>query len=157
MKRRLLLLFLIVLSSVCFLSAEDHDKRNEDGGDDEGIVLFHGKRMNSRHDVFRVMKVCVHERIVTVRFNMPVDPRSVNVHAVILDGRPLPPGTQFRFNREGMLVEIKLPPRIRPRGMIDVSGIRAFDGSSLQICSFDCSADGCRYSFCREDEEEHED
>lgn len=156
MKRSIVLLFMVILSAACILPAQEYEREHEDGDHDEGIILFHGKRMNCRHGPFMVMKVCMHEDVITVRFNMPVDPRTVNPHAVHLDGRPLPPGSLFRFNKEGMLVEMKLPPHAELSGMLDISGIRAFDGSGLRDFLFDCSDDGCRYIF-RNEEEEHED
>lgn len=125
----------------------------------ENILFFHGKRMKSNHESFRVVLVAMHTRVLTVRFNMPVDPRTVNGKTILINGKKLPQGTFMRFSKTGVLVEIKFPEPMNEPFALDVSQVTAFDGSQLSLGTFTGIGDGTKLKFPEkeDEEEEHED
>ncbi len=122
-------------------------------------IFFHGRRMKSNHELFRVVLIAMHMRVLTVRFNMPVDPRTVNGQTILINGKKLPQGTFMRFSKTGVLVEIKFPEPINEPFALDVSQVTAFDGSQLSLGTFTGIGDGTKLKFPEkeDEEEEHED
>src|SRR5574344_1263406 len=158
MKRCFIPLIFLILFCASGLFADSAEKKcNEMIRSEE--IFFHGRRMKSNHESFRVVLVAMHTRVLTVRFNMPVDPRTVNGKTSLINGKKLPQGTFMRFSKTGGLVEIKFPEPMNEPFALDVSQVTAFDGSQLSLGTFTGIGDGTKLKFpAKEDEEEeHED
>jgi hypothetical protein len=156
MKRAYIPLILLFLFSTTAIFADNSKKELDETMCREEILFFHGKRMVSHHELFRVVLIVMHGRVLMVRFNMPVDPRTVSMQSILINGMPLPAETVVRFNKTGALVEIRFIKQFSSPFTLDVSKVTAFDGSALTLSSFTGISDGTKRKFPEHHDDEKE-
>ena len=97
---------------------------------------YHGKRMGA-HIPFDLVFIETETDVLRIFFTLPVDPRTVSVQSIIINGEPLPEGSSIRFSRSGKLVECTLTAALAEESAISLADIRSFDGRSLRNAEID--------------------
>lgn len=75
------------------------------------VVPYRGMRMPHKSDVFYVIKIeSEKERNdmieIEMKFNMPVDPRTLQRHHILINDKPLPSDVRLHFNKAGDKIKI---------------------------------------------------
>lgn len=119
------------------------------------IVPYHGMRMTSKHSDFYVVKIEAEKAeagnlLIDVHFSSAVDPRTVALPDVLVNGRPVPSETSELFNKAGTEVRFKFPASVcgmflssaDTRIKLEFVSAASFNGSPLIQNAFDGITDG---------------
>ena len=110
--------------------------RPEPPKDQENILYYRGNRTYSEKAPLKVMTVnCFRlneeSASLEISFNQSIDPRTVNIESILLNGKNLPETTRFAFNKKGDKIKLYIPME-EAAFVINVNNIKAFDGAVLE-------------------------
>jgi hypothetical protein len=128
------------------------------------VVPYHGMRMTPKHSDFYVVKIVAEKTeagnlLVDVYFNSAVDPRTVSLAAILVNGQPVPYGTSELFNKAG--TELRLEFSKERCGILlnsadakirlEFISAASFNGSPLLLNLFDGITDSYVQVFKKPD------
>lgn len=129
------------------------------------VVPYHGMRMTSKHSDFYVVKIEAKKAergnlFINIYFNNAVDPRTVSLSGILVNGRPVPCGTSELFNKAGTEVRLKFPETVcgmflssaDTKILLEFVSAANFNGSPLLLDAFDGITDGYVRVFQKPDE-----
>lgn len=71
-----------------------------------------------------------------ITFNQSINPKSVNHTSIFVDGKPLPDGTRFSFNKKGDTIKLTISSKdgetIKGAFTVHVQNISSFDGTDIE-------------------------
>ena len=73
--------------------------------------------------------------IVEIIFTQSINPRSMGLESIFIDGEPLPDGTRFLFNRRGDTVKVFVI-MVSDEFSMRVQNIRSFNGNLIEPAVF---------------------
>ena len=149
--KKLVAACLIFASCVLFAFAQ-----NKPGGRES--FPYRGKRMMEERTLFFVTEIeSEHEKNnfaeLEIKFNIPVDPRTVQKQHIRINGNPLPPEAIIAFNKAGTKIKILLPVEIiiSRRGeqffRIELPDAKSFNNMPLYQARFDDLRFNREYEF----------
>lgn len=103
---------------------------------------YHGKRMVSDSSRFYVKKIEAKKtengkQRIDIRFNVPIDPRTVKKQQILIDGFSLPDETLIVFNKAGTILRIELPVPSKKTFCLELKSAESFNGTLLAQKQFD--------------------
>ena len=129
------------------------------------VVPYHGMRMTSKHSEFYVVKIEAKKAeqgnlLIDIYFNNAVDPRTVSLADILVNGRPVPYGTSELFNKAGTEVRLEFPETVcgmflssaDTKILLEFISAASFNGSPLLLDVFDGITDGYIQVFQKPDE-----
>ncbi|MCR5289958.1 MAG: hypothetical protein K6E51_08215 [Treponema sp.] len=133
MKWNRLVLFCLIVWCICHVvtAQMSHHANGES-------MPYHGMRMLRTAEAFYITSVTttVPEDGVLqfdIEFNVPCNPRSIDISAFTVDGKSLPPDTTFKFNKAGTILRFAIPYTAGKTTQLtlDVPQIQSFNGRIL--------------------------
>jgi hypothetical protein len=124
------------------------------------VVPYHGMRMPQKHSDFYVIKIEAKKNeqenlLVDIYFSSAVDPRTVSLKEIQINGCPVPAGTTRLFNKAGTEVRFEFPETIyrtcinseNTEMKMELISAASFNGSPLVQNVFEGIADGYTQVF----------
>lgn len=144
MKIRKAIVILISIVSL-FASAEENERHSK-----RDFVPYRGMRMTTEQTEFTVRSLIVQNNSngenslmeITVRFSMPIDPRSVTGETVLLNGSKCGSNVFFHFGRRGESVRITIVNPEEEKYTLKFEGIKSYKEDVLKENIFENIQDG---------------
>ena len=113
--RNLAVFFILFLSTEAY-AQHMQEKRIADS-DEKGcfpVMPYHGMRMMMSGDRFYVREIETDQAKngtlrIDIRFNVPIDPRTVTLPYIQINESPLPQEVRVVFNKAGTVMRLKIP------------------------------------------------
>ncbi len=120
---------------------------------------YHGKRMVSTGTRFYVKKIEAKKtengkQRIDIRFNVPIDPRTVKKQQILIDGFSLPDETLIVFNKAGTILRIELPVPSKKTFCLELKNAESFNGTLLAQKQFDALCSNYEGTFDEPEEGE---
>lgn len=125
----------------------------------DDMMYYRGMRMLSSRADFYVTQIEFEEdddvKIkLEVKFNMQIDPRTVNVANILLNGTPIPQSSRLSFSKRGDKFEIEFPLALLSNYYasggaftLTLGDIKSFNNVALQESVFDDLYVDCEYEY----------
>ncbi len=108
--------------------------------DADSIIHYRGNRMYMEDVAFEIAdtkceRLNDNTIIVEIIFTQSINPRSMGLESIFIDGEPLPDGTRFLFNRRGDTVKVFVI-MVSDEFSMRVQNIRSFNGNLIEPAVF---------------------
>lgn len=120
----------------------------------KGFVSYHGMRVDREEKIFQVTKIAAKRNRksekelleISVRFSMPINPRSVNAQTVLLNEKPCGSNVHFHYDRKGesMRISIFNPDE---EYSIEFKNLNSYNGKTMQDMKCCGIKDGLQMRF----------
>ncbi len=109
--------------------------------DADSIIHYRGNRLYMEDVSFEIAdtrfeRIDDNTIILEILFTQSINPRSMGLESIYIDGEPLPDGTRFSFNRRGDTVKIFVIMMSNEFSM-KVQNIKSFNGNLIEPAVFE--------------------
>lgn len=108
-------------------------------------VPYRGMRVTTEQQEFKVRTLMAKRNFneenslmeITVRFSMPIDPRTVNASTVLINGKKSGSNVIFNYGRKGESVRITIINADEDSFTIKFDGVESYKGDGLKETEFE--------------------